>query len=390
MFRNNKKWMAASLASALIGIPAIAQQYPPQQQQQQYPPQQQQYPPPQQQYPPQGQPQDPLYNQPQQANFPPEQLDSLVARIALYPDPLLAQIFAAATFPDQIQAAAQWSDQHHYMAPQDLANAIQNDQLGFDPSVTALLPFPSVLQMMASDMVWTQSLGAAFATQGPMLQDSVQRMRNQAYNNGYLKSNDQIVVNNNGGYYDIEPYNPGYIAVPYYDPAVVYYRPWRPGGFGISFGYGVGIGGYFAPWGWGASRFAWDRHEVFINNRPWARGGYVGGYRDGDRGRGFYGGGDRGREVYRGEVRGVDRGGAYRGEDRVGDRGGSVGRSGGAPAYRPEANRGPVATPSRPEPHMLQGRSGGERRAAETGRPAPREVHGSGGGGGARGGERHR
>jgi hypothetical protein len=212
MFRNNKKWMAASLAIALIGIPAIAQQYPPQQ----YPPQQGQY--------------DPGYNQPQQANFPPEQLDQLVSRIALYPDPLLAQIFAAATFPDQIQAAAQWADQHHYLSPQDMANAIQNDQLGFDASVTALLPFPSVLQMMANDMTWTQSVGAAFVTQGPMLQDSVQRMRNQAYNNGYLKSNDQIVVNNNGGYYDIEPYNPAYIAVPYYDPAVVYYRPWRPGG----------------------------------------------------------------------------------------------------------------------------------------------------------------
>jgi hypothetical protein len=347
MFRNNKKWMAASLASALIGIPAIAQQYPPQQQPQQYPQQQQ--------YPPQGQPQDPGYNQPQQANFPPEQLDSLVSRIALYPDPLLAQIFAAATFPDQIQAAAQWSDQHHYLSPQDMANAIQNDQLGFDPSVTALLPFPSVLQMMASDMTWTQSLGAAFATQGPMLEDSVQRMRNQAYNNGYLKSNDQIVVNNSGGYYDIEPYNPGYIAVPYYDPAVVYYRPWRPGGIGISFGYGVGIGGYFAPWGWGGSRFAWDRHEVFINNRPWARGGYVGGYRGG---------------------------GAYRGVDR----GGYAGRPTGSPGYRPEAGRGPAAGPARPEPHMLQGRSSGERRAAETGRPAPRENHGGGG----RGGERHR
>jgi len=118
-----------------------------------------------------------------------------------------------------------------------MAQAIQNDQPGFDPSVIALLPFPSVLQMMASDLNWTANLGAAFATQGAQLQDSVQRMRQQAYNYGYLKSNDQIVVNNSGNYIDIEPYNPDYVVVPYYDPAVVFYRPWRPGYVGISFGY---------------------------------------------------------------------------------------------------------------------------------------------------------
>jgi len=332
MFRNNKNWMAASLATALLGIPAIAQQYPPPP-----PPQQQQYPPQQGQYPPQQQ--DPNYNQPiPPSNFPPDQLDNMVSRIALYPDPLLAQIFAAATFPDQIQAAAQWSDAHHYLQGQDLANAIQNDQLGFDPAVQALLPFPSVLQMMASDLNWTANLGAAFATQGDMLQDSVQRMRKQAYDYGYLKSNDQIVVNNSGPYIDIEPYNPGYITVPYYDPAVVFYRPWRPGFVGLSFGYGVSVGGFFRPWGWGYSRFAWDRHQVFINNRVWDRR-IVSGYRPG------------------------------------------VGYVGPRGAYRPGVvNRRPVVgVAPHPEPHALQPRSGGERQAAQRGRPAPRESHRGGG-----------
>jgi len=341
MFRTNKNWMMV----ALLAIPAMAQQYPP--------PQPQQYPDPQGQYPQQQQQQYPAYNPPQ-TNFTLEQLDQMVSRIALYPDPLLAQIFAASTFPDQIQPAAQWSDQHHYMTGQDLANAIQNDQLGFDPSVEALLPFPSVLQMMASDMNWTATLGNAFISQGPMLQDSVQRMRRQAYDNGYLRSNDQVVVNNNGPWTEIAPVNPGYIVVPYYDPAVVYYRPWRPGvRVGISFGYGVSIGSFFNPWGWGGNRFAWDRHEVYVANRVWDRRVIVDRHVTGYRQNGGY---SASRPVVRPEQRGV-----Y--EPRQG------------PAIRPEAGRGPAYAPH-PEPHVLQGRSNNERKAAGSGRPAPREGHG--------------
>src|SRR5580692_8960486 len=85
-------------------------------------------------------------------SFPPQQLDQLVARIALYPDPLVAQILAAATYPNDIQPAAQWADQHHHLTGQTLAAAITADQLPWDPSVQALLPFPSVLDMMASDV----------------------------------------------------------------------------------------------------------------------------------------------------------------------------------------------------------------------------------------------
>ena len=92
-------------------------------------------------------------------SYAPDQLDQMVSRIALYPDPLLAQILAAATYPDQIPDAARWADQHHYLTGQALADAIQADQLPWDPSVQALLPFPSVLDMMASDMNWTTRSG---------------------------------------------------------------------------------------------------------------------------------------------------------------------------------------------------------------------------------------
>src|SRR5258708_11415643 len=98
-------------------------------------------------------------------SFTPEQLDNLVARIALYPDPLLAQVLAAATFPDQIPDAARWADQHHYVNGDALAREIYEDRLPWDPSVQALLPFPSVLDRMASDMRWTSDLGNAFLGQ---------------------------------------------------------------------------------------------------------------------------------------------------------------------------------------------------------------------------------
>ena len=95
----------------------------------------------------------------------PPELDQTVARIALYPDPLVAQILAGATYPDQIPDAAKWADQHHYLTGKALADAIQADQLPWDPSVQALLPFPSVLEMMASDMNWTTDIGNAFLAQ---------------------------------------------------------------------------------------------------------------------------------------------------------------------------------------------------------------------------------
>jgi Protein of unknown function (DUF3300) len=204
--------------------------------------------------------------------YPPQELERLVSRIALYPDPLLAQVLAAATFPDQIFDAARWADQHHYLTGDDLARAIAEDRLPWDPSIQALLPFSSVLDMMAGDMGWTNALGNAFLSQREEVMETVQRLRRQAWDFGYLRSNGQIVVSG-GPYVEILPANPAFVCVPYYDPVVVFARP-RPGFFvggAIRSGYGVQIGPAFRPWGWGANRFAWNSHTVIINNNNWNR-----------------------------------------------------------------------------------------------------------------------
>jgi Protein of unknown function (DUF3300) len=204
-------------------------------------------------------------------SYPPPELDRLVSRVALYPDPLLSQIFAAATFPD-VPDAARWADQHHYLTGDALARAISDDHLPWDPSVQSLLPFPSVLDMMASDMAWTSEVGNAFLAQQPDVMDAVQRERRRAYDYGYLRTNPQVVVNY-GPYISIVPANPAFIVVPYYDPLIVFAPP-RPGFFiggAIGFRFGVTIGPAFAPWGWGVNRFAWNEHRVFINNAPWGR-----------------------------------------------------------------------------------------------------------------------
>src|SRR5579864_910752 len=214
----------------------------------------------------------PVFAQAPPPSYSPAQLDQLVSRIALYPDSLLAQVLAAATFPDQIPDAARWADEHHYLTGQALANAINQDRLPWDPSVQALLPFPAVLETMASDMNWTSQIGNAFLTQQQDVMDAVQRERRKARDFGYLRSSPQVVVSG-GPYIAITPVNPDYIPVPYYNPGVVFVAP-RPGFFvggAINFGYGVTLGGFFRPWGWGVSRFDWGSHRLFIGEAPWGR-----------------------------------------------------------------------------------------------------------------------
>lgn len=204
--------------------------------------------------------------------YSPEQLDKLVARIALYPDPLLAQILTASTFPDQIPDAAKWADEHHYLKGEQLSQAINNDQLPWDPSVLALLPFPSVLDMMASDRTWTTDLGNAVLAQRGELMDAVQRERHTARKYGYLHFGGPIVVTGDS-YIDIQPTNAAFIVVPTYDPLVVFAPP-RPGfaiGAAIGFGFVVSMGTWFRPWGWGATRIVWADHAVFIHNVRWDR-----------------------------------------------------------------------------------------------------------------------
>jgi Protein of unknown function (DUF3300) len=186
------------------------------------------------------------YGYPSGYNYAPAgQLDSLVSRIALYPDPLLAQIFTAAAFPDQIAAAAQGSG-----GP-------------FDPSVEALMQYPTVLQMMASDPGWTQDLGQAVMQDEGAVMDAIQNLRREAQQYGYLQSGPQMQVVDDGGYIDILPVG-GYMYVPMYDPYVVFARP-RPGFF---VGGAIRFGGGFR-WVGGYNRFDWRRHEVFVNRRVW-------------------------------------------------------------------------------------------------------------------------
>ncbi len=209
--------------------------------------------------------QDPKY-------YPPQGLEHLVSRVALYPDPLLAQVLAGASFSDQIPDAARWADQHRNVTGDALSRSISDDNLPWDPSVQALLPFPSVLGMMASDMPWTENLGNAFLSQHDDVMDAVQRMRHHAYEYGYLRTNPQIVVTG-GPYIEIRPVRPEFLVVPAYDPAVVFVRP-RFGfavGGAIRFGFGVTVGAAFRPWGWGLNRIAWDSHAIFINNARWDR-----------------------------------------------------------------------------------------------------------------------
>jgi hypothetical protein len=184
----------------------------------------------------------------------------------------LAQILAAATYPDELPDAARWADQHHYLSGQALADAIAEDQLPWDPSVQALLPFPSVLDMLASDVNWTRQLGEAFMAQQQDVMDAVQRDRQIAQRYGYLRTNGQIVVTG-GPYIAITPVNPEVLYVPYYDPLIVFAAP-RPGFFvggAIRFGFGISLGVAFRPWGWGFTRFGWGEHAVFINNARWNR-----------------------------------------------------------------------------------------------------------------------
>jgi hypothetical protein len=202
----------------------------------------------------------------------PQQLEQLVARIALYPDPLLAQILTASTYWSEIPEAAAWANQHSYLSASSLADAIRADNLQFDPSILALLPFPAVLNMMAQDMAWTQQLGNAVLVQRADVMDAVQRLRRRAYDYGYLRSNAYYTVTNVNNYIEIQPVNPQYIYLPTYDPLIVFRPP--PPGFVISgairFGPAV-IVGAFAPWGWVYPHLLWGPHEIIIDETPWRR-----------------------------------------------------------------------------------------------------------------------
>ncbi len=239
----------------------------------------------------------------------PEQLQRLVAPIALYPDSLVAQILAAATFPEQVVEADRWVQAHPDLKGEELGKAV--DDQPWDPSVKALTAFPSVLGNMDKNLSWTSSLGDAYYNQQQDVMDAVQVMRKKAQDAGNLKTTPQQIVKTEDSDIEIEPADPDVVYVPAYDPWLVYGYPivawpgWYPypgiwfGGPYLSFGLGFGIGwwGGFG-WGWGHWGFDWHHHYATYNHgRYYSRSRTF--Y---NRGSYYRGGGERGveRNVQRG------------------------------------------------------------------------------------------
>jgi hypothetical protein len=254
-----------------------------------------------------SQPTDANSNAPVAAPLSADQLDALVAPIALYPDNLVAQILAAATFPDQVAIADYWVSQNKNLTGSALGDAVNNQT--WDPSVKALTQFPDVLDNLAKNLAWTSSLGQAFHDQQSDVMQAVQVMRQKAQAAGNLKSTPQVQVTQPAPQtIVIQPANPQVVYVPVYNPTVVYGSPyvvpyWTPPpynyvGASISFGIGIGIGigwgggcwGCGHPWGWGGWGMNWGggwggggnttiiyNHNTYISNRSW-HGGYYNNY----------------------------------------------------------------------------------------------------------------
>src|SRR5580765_2887855 len=200
-------------------LPAQAQQE--KSQQQQPPPAQ-----PQQQQPSQPQGQE-GGAKPETAKVPPDQLDSLVAPIALYPDPLLAQTLAASTYPLEIIQLQQWLAKNSKLKDKELAAAVAKQP--WDPSVQAMAALPDVAKFLADNIQWTTDLGNVFLAQEKDVMDAVQRMRKKAKDKGNLKSNEQQKVETKKveekTVIVVEQASPEVIYVPAYNPVVVYGTP---------------------------------------------------------------------------------------------------------------------------------------------------------------------
>jgi hypothetical protein len=227
------------------------------------------------------------------------ELQALVAPIALYPDPLVAQILAASTFPDQVAVANYWLQQNKGLTGQTLMQTVNRESWG--ASVKALTQFPSVLDNMAKNLTWTSTLGEAYHNQPSEVMAAIQTLRAKAKDQGNLKSGSQITVTQQSpDTIVIEPTNPQVVYVPQYDPAVIYGTPYVIPGYTIGavaagslLGFGTGIalgafaGGGCCGWGWGSWNTNWHggavvyNHNNFYGNSAWHGGYYNGGYRDG-------------------------------------------------------------------------------------------------------------
>jgi hypothetical protein len=210
----------------------------------------------------------------------PEQIESMVAPIALYPDSLLSQVLVASTYPLELVEANQWLQQNGSLQGTALVDAAKKQN--WDPSVQALVPFADVIKRLTSDIRWTTDLGNAFLAQQADVMSAVQRLRAKAKDSGKLTDTDQqkVVVENQDGQsaIEIQPTDPQVVYVPVYDPGYFWnpypLYPWPPlfyGGVGFGWHWGIGIhlGFYFGGccgwggWGWGPG---WFNHTIVVNN----------------------------------------------------------------------------------------------------------------------------
>src|SRR5213594_945093 len=199
--------------------------------------------------------------------IPADQLDALVAPIALYPDPLLSQTLVASTYPLEIMQLQQWLQKNKGLSEKALADAFAKQP--WDPSIQAMAALPQVVKRLADDIQWTTDLGNAFLAQQSDVMDAVQRMRKKAQDTGNLESTEQQKVETkvieSKSVIVVEQADPQVVYVPSYDPVVVYGPPVYPyppiyyppagyyaAGMAISFGVGVMMGAFWGGgWGWG-------------------------------------------------------------------------------------------------------------------------------------------
>lgn len=206
-----------------------------------------------------------------------QELDQILAPIALYPDALLSQILMASTYPLEVVQASRWIRANPGLKGDDAVRVVGNQD--WDPSVKSLVAFPQILSMMDEKLDWTQRLGDAFIGQEPQVMDTVQNLRQRAYAAGNLRSNEQIRVEPQGQIIAIEPSSPQVVYVPYYDPTVVYGPWWWPAyppvywtpwpGYYVRPGYTVGFawgGGISVSPGFFFGGFDWHQRRARVVN----------------------------------------------------------------------------------------------------------------------------
>ena len=216
----------------------------------------------------------------QAAKIPNEQLDSLVAPIALYPDPLLTQTLVASTYPLELVQLHQWMGQNKDLKDKARSEAVQKQ--GWDASIQAMAAFPDLVKQLAENIKWTTDLGNAFLAQQTDVMDAVQRMRAKAKEKGNLKTTEQQTVETKviekKEVIVIEPAKTEVVYVPSYNPTVVYGDPFYPyppiyyppagyyaAGMALSFGVGVAMGAAWGGGGWGWNA-GWGNNNVYINH----------------------------------------------------------------------------------------------------------------------------